>query len=84
MTKKMIAITTSAAAQIWATACQPKATMTNGALNFVTAAPTLPTPKMPSAVPCFSLGYQRLTYATPTMKEPPASPTPSAAMRNIG
>ena len=30
--------------------------MMNGATNLVTAAPTLPAPKMPSAVPCFSVG----------------------------
>ena len=33
--------------------------MTNGARNLVTAAPTLPAPKMPSAVPCLPVGYQR-------------------------
>ena len=37
------------------------ATSTNGAMNLVTAAPTLPAPKMPSAVPCRSVGYQRDT-----------------------
>ena len=52
------AITASTAAQIWATASQPQATITSGAMNFVTAAPTLPAPKIPSAVPCRSLGYQ--------------------------
>ena len=35
---------------------QPIATMTKGARNFVTAEPTLPAPKMPSAVPCFPRG----------------------------
>ncbi len=30
--------------------------MTSGARNFVTAAPTLPAPKMPRAVPCLSFG----------------------------
>ncbi len=54
-------MTIIAAAQISATACQPKATMTIGAKNFVTAEPTLPAPKMPSATPCFSGGYQRET-----------------------
>ena len=44
-----------------ALACQPKATRTSGAKNLVTAEPTLPAPKMPSAVPCFSGGYQRET-----------------------
>ncbi len=34
----------------------PNATITNGATNLVTAAPTLPTPKMPSAVPCLFCG----------------------------
>jgi len=49
------------AAQTSATAFQPKATMMKGATNLVTAAPTLPAPKMPSATPCFSVGYQRET-----------------------
>jgi len=53
----MIAMTSSAAAHTCATTCQPNATMTNGARNFVTAAPTLPMPKMPNAVPCVSFGY---------------------------
>ena len=57
-TKKMTAMTTSAAAQICATASQPQATMTKGARNFVTAAPTLPMPQMPSAVPWLSFGNQ--------------------------
>ena len=49
--------TSSATAQMLATIFQPKATMITGARNLVTAAPTLPAPKMPSAVPCFSFGY---------------------------
>jgi hypothetical protein len=52
-TRKAIAMTRSATAQTLATASQPKATMTNGARNFVTAAPTLPEPKTPSASPCW-------------------------------
>jgi hypothetical protein len=44
-----------------ATLFQPQATMMNGARNLVTAAPTLPAPKMPSAVPCLSASYQRDT-----------------------
>ena len=38
-----------------------RAIMITGAANFVTAAPTLPAPKMPSAVPCFSLGNHLAT-----------------------
>ena len=38
------------------TPCQPIATITHGARNLVTAAPTLPMPKKPSAEPCFSSG----------------------------
>ena len=41
----------SSAAQTFATPCQPKPTITKGATNLVTAAPMLPAPKMPSAVP---------------------------------
>ena len=37
------------------------ATITIGARNLVTAAPTLPAPKMPRAMPCFSTGNQRET-----------------------
>ena len=55
--QKITAVTTSAMAQTWATICQPNATRTNGAVNLVTAAPTLPAPKIPRAVPCFSFGY---------------------------
>ena len=54
--QKMAAMTASAAAQISATLCQPQASSTKGATNLVTAAPTLPTPKMPSAVPCLPTG----------------------------
>ena len=54
--QKATAVTSSASAQSLATACQPKATSTTGASSFVTADPTLPAPKMPSAVPCFSGG----------------------------
>jgi hypothetical protein len=53
----MTAVTASTTAQICATACQPIATMTHGATNLVTAAPTLPMPKKPSAEPCRSCGY---------------------------
>ena len=35
--------------------------MMKGATNLVTAAPTLPAPKMPSAVPCLPGPYQRET-----------------------
>ena len=35
--------------------------MTKGATNFVTAAPTLPAPKMPKAVPWRPASYQRDT-----------------------
>ena len=45
------AMTARTAAQMSATDCQPQASKTKGATNFVTAAPTLPTPKIPSAVP---------------------------------
>ena len=55
------AITNSAMAQTLATVVHPNATMTKGAVNFVTAAPTLPTPNTPSAVPCCRFGYQRDT-----------------------
>ena len=44
-------------AQTRATVVQPKATITKGATNLVTAAPTLPAPKMPSAVPWRPRGY---------------------------
>jgi hypothetical protein len=54
--QKTIAMTASAAAQISATLCQPQASSTKGARSFVTAAPTLPTPKIPSAVPCLAAG----------------------------
>ena len=55
--QKITAVTTSATAQTCATIGQPNATMTVGAASLVTAAPILPAPKMPSAVPCFSGGY---------------------------
>jgi hypothetical protein len=55
-----------------------------GAANFVTAAPILPAPKMPSAVPWRSFGKKRETYAMPTENDPPAIPTPSAAKRYVG
>jgi len=57
----MTAIATKAAAQTRATAGQLYATITNGARSADTVAPTLPTPKIPSAVPCFSFGYHRET-----------------------
>jgi hypothetical protein len=50
-------MTSRPSAQSCATASQPNATITIGARNFVTAAPTLPAPKTPSAVPCRSFGY---------------------------
>ena len=50
----------------------------------MTAAPTLPIPNTPSAVPWCSRSNQRDTNAMPTANEPPASPTPRAASRNIG
>src|SRR5512135_443988 len=43
---------------------------------LVAAAPTLPTPKMPSAVPCLSFRKKSDVYATPTAKELPAMPNP--------
>ena len=46
-----MAMPARARAQYRATASQPKASITNGAANLVTAAPILPAPKMPSAVP---------------------------------
>ncbi len=54
-------MTSSPTAQSCATIFHPKATMITGARNFVTAAPTLPAPKIPSAVPCFSFGNHRET-----------------------
>jgi hypothetical protein len=48
-------MTASTLAQTCATVCQPKASITKGAANLVTAAPTLPAPKIPSAVPCLAL-----------------------------
>jgi hypothetical protein len=67
-----------------ATIIQPPATITRGASSLVTAAPMLPAPNTPSAVPWRLAGKKRETYATPTEKLPPAMPTHSAANRNCG
>ena len=57
----MTAETARPIAQTSATPRQPIATITIGAWNFVTAAPTFPAPKMPSARPCRSCGKKRET-----------------------
>ena len=44
----------STVAYICAVFSQPKATNRNGAPKLVTAEPTLPAPKIPSAVPCLA------------------------------
>ena len=54
---------------------QPKATSSTGATNLLTAAPELPAPYTPMAMPWRFLGNQRATYGVPTEKEPPARPT---------
>ena len=52
------AITSIAIEYTCGTARQPNATRISGATRLVTAAPALPAPKMPIAVPCFSFGNQ--------------------------
>jgi len=47
-----------------------------GAPRVVTAAPALPAPKIPNAVPCRSRVYQTEVNAMPTAKEPPVRPNP--------
>ena len=48
-------------AYTWGTACQPKATRITGATNLLTAAPELPAPYTPMAMPWRCLGNQRAT-----------------------
>ena len=52
--------------------------MTKGAPKVVTAAPILPTPNQPKAVPCTSRGYNLDTSSKTPAKTPPAQPTPTA------
>ncbi len=52
---------------------------TAGPARLVTAAPALPTPKMPSAVPCHFIGNHTEVYAMPTANPVPARPKPRLA-----
>ena len=54
----------------------------DGAPSWVRAAPALPAPKMPSAVPCSRRGNQTEENAMPTAKLVPVMPKPSPASRN--
>ncbi|MNV56463.1 hypothetical protein D3C71_1487470 [compost metagenome] len=54
--KNSTAVIASATAHTLATIIQPAATITIGASSLVTAAPMLPAPKIPSAVPCLLAG----------------------------
>lgn len=66
-------------------ACRQSITASRkGAAKLVTDAPALPIPNRPSAVPWRSCGYQAVTYTTPTLNEPPASPRPSPIRSSIG
>ena len=54
----------------------------SGAINVVKAAPAFPAPKIPSAVPCFLLGYQTDEKAIPMEKLTPTSPKPELQSAN--
>jgi len=69
------------AAYTCGTTVQPKATISAGATNLLTAAPELPAPYTPIAKPCRFFGNQRATYGVPTENEPPAKSTNKHANR---
>ena len=60
------------------------AAIRGGPMNFVTDAPTLPAPKMPSAKPCRPRLNHAEFHAVPTEKELPAKPTRKARTSSAG
>jgi hypothetical protein len=90
ITHSAAAITTSSTAYITGTKRKPPGTsppnrpaagtsaISDGPTSFVTEAPTLPAPNVPSATPCFSRGNQAAFQAMPTEKALPLMPKHSA------
>ena len=59
--QKMMSVTSMITAYTLGTMVQPKATTNAGATNLFTAAPELPAPNTPMAMPWRFLGNQRAT-----------------------
>jgi hypothetical protein len=71
--------TASAAPASWNTAGQPSAMASTGPPKTAIDWPIVPSPSMPSAVPCVPGADHRETKAAPIAKDDPARPRRTAA-----